>query len=78
MLSLPYYQEVWKDIPDYEGLYQISNFFKVRSLNHYGKSKNNNVHFVNGKMLKLTKDEQGYLIVRLCKMVYRQRNMYTV
>lgn len=68
ILALPYYEEVWKDIPEYDGLYQGSNFFKVRSLNHYGKSKNDSVHFVNGKTLNLTKDKStGYLIVRLCK-----------
>ncbi len=33
--------EVWKDIPEYEGLYQVSNLGKVRSLNYNktGKSK---------------------------------------
>ena len=25
-------EEVWKDIPDYEGLYQISNLGRVKSL----------------------------------------------
>lgn len=25
-------EEVWKDIPDYEGLYQVSNLGRVRSL----------------------------------------------
>ena len=26
--------EVWKDIPNYEGLYQVSNLGNVRSLNY--------------------------------------------
>ena len=25
--------EVWKDIPDYEGLYQVSNLGRIKSLN---------------------------------------------
>lgn len=25
-------QEIWKDIPDYEGLYQVSNFGRIKSL----------------------------------------------
>lgn len=29
-------EEIWKDIPGYEGLYQVSNMGKVKSL-HYGK-----------------------------------------
>lgn len=34
--------EVWKDIPNYEGLYQVSNLGNVRSLNYRrtGKVKN--------------------------------------
>ena len=32
--------EVWKDIKGYEGLYQISNLGRVKSLAHlHGKSK---------------------------------------
>ena len=27
--------EVWKDIPNYEGLYQISNFGRIKSLYNY-------------------------------------------
>jgi hypothetical protein len=30
--------EIWKDIPGYEGMYQVSNFGNVKSLN-YGKEK---------------------------------------
>ncbi len=26
--------EIWKDIPEYEGLYQVSNFGNVKSLNY--------------------------------------------
>jgi hypothetical protein len=32
-------QEIWKDIPDYEGLYQVSNFGNVKSLERYVKGK---------------------------------------
>jgi hypothetical protein len=31
--------EIWKDIPNYEGLYQVSNFGNVRSLERYVKGK---------------------------------------
>ena len=27
--------EIWKDIPDYEGLYQVSNLGNVRSMNYH-------------------------------------------
>lgn len=49
-------KEIWKDILGYEGLYQVSNFGRVKSLK-FGKER----------ILKLTKDKDGYLIVNLYK-----------
>lgn len=35
-------QEIWKDIPNYEGLYQISNYGRVKTLNpRYNKVESN-------------------------------------
>ena len=48
--------EIWKDIKDYEGLYQVSNLGRVKSLK-YGKEK----------ILKSCKLNNGYLIVNLHK-----------
>lgn len=48
--------EIWKDILDYEGIYQISNLGNVKSLK-FGKEK----------ILKTNLDNNGYLILRLCK-----------
>lgn len=31
--------EIWKDIPDYEGLYQVSNLGNVRSKKWWNKHK---------------------------------------
>ena len=31
--------EIWKDIPGYEGLYQVSNFGRVKSLERVIKTK---------------------------------------
>lgn len=52
-------KEIWKNIPDYEGLYQVSNLGNVKSLN-YGRTKKE-------KLLKLIVDGKGYLNVNLCK-----------
>lgn len=51
--------EDWRDIPGFEGLYQVSNLGNVRALNyHYsGKVKN----------LKQFDRGIGYLVVHLCK-----------
>ena len=48
-------KELWKDIKDYEGLYQISNFGKIKSIG-YGKSL----------LLKPFKDRK-YLSINLYK-----------
>ena len=47
--------EIWKDVKNYEGLYQISNLGRVKSL----ISKN--------KILKPSKNKRGYMIVALSK-----------
>ena len=49
-------KEIWKDIPKYEGLYQVSNLGRVKSL-IYGKER----------IMKLSKDKDGYLQVQLSK-----------
>ena len=50
-------QEEWKPIPGYEGLYDISNYGRVKS---YQLDSN-------GKILSPGKDGSGYLFVILCK-----------
>jgi hypothetical protein len=55
--------EIWKDIPSYEGLYQISNLGNVKSLYRIA----NNNHIIYEKILKPQKNYNGYLIVNLYK-----------
>ena len=63
--------EVWKDIKNYEGLYQISNKGNVRSVNrvYFQKSSHNTYMYkkYKGKMLAKTDNGNGYLIVHLLK-----------
>lgn len=40
-------EEVWKDIEDYKGLYQVSNLGKVRSVDRIV-----NNHFYKGQIIK--------------------------
>lgn len=47
-------KEIWKDIPNYEGLYQASNLGKIKSL-------------YRNKILSPCKDKDGYLKVLLYK-----------
>lgn len=55
-MNFNYYFEEWKDIPDYEGLYQVSNYGRVKSLK-YGKER----------IMKQRKRKDGYLLVCLYK-----------
>ena len=62
--------EIWKDIEGYEGLYQVSNLGRVRSLDHMSVRNLNGKLYacpVKGKMLTLVKDSSGYLNARLWK-----------
>lgn len=52
-------KEIWKDIENYEGLYQISNFGNIKSLNYNGTKKE--------KKLKQIPDKDGYMKIGLCK-----------
>lgn len=54
-------KEEWKDIPGYEGLYQISSFGRVKSLaKKGGNNKNQKEHFMNFIINR-------YVYVSLCK-----------
>lgn len=58
--------EIWRDIEGYEGLYQVSNKGRVRSLDRYETLKNGRIRKRNGKIL-LKYYNRGYLMVYLCK-----------
>ena len=64
-------KEVWKDIKDYESLYQVSNLGRVKSLDRivYQKNSFGNIqkNIYKGKILSLFEDKDGYLRVNLKK-----------
>ena len=64
-------KEVWKDIKNYEGLYQVSNLGRIKSLDRivYQKNSFGNVqkNIYKGKILSLFEDKDGYLRVNLKK-----------
>lgn len=60
--------EIWKDIPDYEGLYQISTLGRVKSLpKTYQHNLWNKTVYLKEKILKGSPDKDGYLRVGLTK-----------
>ena len=59
--------EVWKDIPDFEGYYQVSNLGNVKSLSRTILGKNDVPTLLKEKMLKFSISTNGYYQVILCK-----------
>ena len=56
--------EVWKDVPEYEGLYQVSNFGNVKSLDRIDSAS----RFLKGfELSKNSKSGSGYIFVGLSK-----------
>lgn len=60
-------KEVWRDVVGYEGLYQVSNIGRVKSLQRI-------IHLTNGKILTIKErikniscNNNGYLMATLCK-----------
>lgn len=61
-------KEIWKDIPDYEGLYQASNLGRIRSLDRIIISSKGVSMPYKGKILSQSSDGcKGYLKVKLSK-----------
>lgn len=58
--------EIWKDIVDYENLYQVSSIGRIKSLRRKEKIKNG-YRTIRERILKPAKDKKGYLRVVLCK-----------
>ena len=58
--------EEWRDIEGYEGLYQVSNLGRVKSLDRYVRQRYAFV-FVQGRVLTPMIDKDGYLRVNLYK-----------
>ena len=65
--------EVWKDIPNYEKLYQVSNLGRVRSLDillyreKTGASNTGGYFKKNGRLVAITDNGNGYKIVSLSR-----------
>ena len=59
-------EEIWKPIEGYEGLYEVSSYGRVRSLDRYVKTCYEAYKLHKGKILSPAKDKNGYLKVHLC------------
>lgn len=58
-------EEIWKDIPNFEGFYQASNLGKIRSLSRMVKGHHNSKSSMTGRVLKPKISKWGYRQVTL-------------
>ena len=70
--------EIWKDVNGYEGIYQVSNFGNVKSLDKKRPCKNGSFAIKKGMQLKLLVDRYGYNVVNLylCKKKYKSKKIH--
>lgn len=59
--------EIWKDIPGYEGLYCVSNYGRIKSLDMLVRTKGGKKAIRKGRILTPVVNKDGYHIVSLCK-----------
>lgn len=61
--------EVWKDIAGYEGLYQVSNLGRVKSLDRFARVKGNGMQLKKGRIMaqKIRSKSYPYLCVTLSR-----------
>lgn len=57
--------EVWKNVVGFEGLYQVSNLGRVKSLDRFLVYKNGTRRFYKGRILAPVIDTHGYEMVQL-------------
>lgn len=60
-------EEIWKDVPDYEGIYLISTLGNVKSLDREIYEKDGTKRPLKGKFIKSQKTGNGYKFVCLYK-----------
>lgn len=69
-------EEIWKDIEETQGYYQISNYGRVKSVPRFHKTKDTG-YYSKEKILKPSMDNLGYLQVQIRKPEgYNTRNGY--
>ena len=68
-------KEIWRDIKGYEGLYQVSDMGRVKSLERTVTRKNGRKQTIRERILKPRSDGHGYLQVKLCNNSGKQKTV---
>lgn len=59
-------QEIWKDILEFEGNYQVSNLGRIRNLERKVKRRDNTFRLIKERIRKPQINKRGYIIATLC------------
>jgi hypothetical protein len=59
--------ETWKTVPGYDGLYEVSDHGRIRSLDRVVKNGGESAYWRDGKMLSAPVGKTGYRGVQLCR-----------
>ena len=54
-------EEIWRPVVGYEGLYEVSSYGRVRSVDRYVKSKSESYRLTKGKVLSGSITKDGYV-----------------
>lgn len=69
--------EEWRSVIGYEGLYEVSNTGRVRSLDRCVKYSNGQIHLYKGKILSPVIKDNGYLVVNLQRRTFYIHRLVT-
>ena len=59
--------EIWKEILEYENLYEVSNLGRIRSVDHEVPCKGGKTRLIKGRVKILCLNRRGYVITTLSK-----------
>lgn len=60
-------KEIWKDVEEYKGMYQVSNLGNVKSLSREINRINSRPYVIKDKILSPCVNSKGYLVVSFCR-----------
>ena len=68
-------EEIWKDIPNYEGEYQVSNLGRIKSLSRQVNC-NGGYKLINERILRQSLNRDGYFIINLGKGKHKTKSIH--
>ena len=67
MIQTDNFTEVWKPVYGYEGIYEVSSFGNIRSIDRFVPHKVSGRQFIKGRNMTCIKNNFGYFIVTMSK-----------